>query len=68
MINASTLEILGDGEQIRDFLFIDDALDETELVAGRGLDGETHHLGSGNPISILQLANLIIKGNEFTRC
>lgn len=50
----------GDGEQTRDFTFIDDAVDAT-LVAGRHprAEGETFNVGTGIETSVLDLVRVI---------
>ena len=61
ILNQNVLEIHGDGEQIRDFLFIDDVVKGIELVSHKGLNKNIYHLASGKPISINKLAFRIIK-------
>ena len=58
--NPQELLIRGDGQQIRDFLFVDDAIDGIEIIAEKGLINNIYHLGSGIPTSILNLAEEII--------
>jgi len=57
--NPNTLELLGDGAQIRDFIYIDDVITGFILIAEKGLPGEVYHLTSGEPTSITSLARLI---------
>jgi UDP-glucose 4-epimerase len=59
--NHSRLVMHGDGKQIRDFLFIDDVVSGFQLVSEKGKCNQVYHIGSGKPISILSLANIIIK-------
>ena len=54
------LAILGDGSQVRDFLYIDDAVEGLIAVGDRGANGEVYHVGSGEPTTIRRLAELII--------
>lgn len=63
--NPNELEILGDGEQIRDFLFIDDAVAGLEIISEKGINSNVYHLASGIPISINNLAKTIIKTMNF---
>jgi UDP-glucose 4-epimerase len=50
------LEILGDGAQTRDYLFIDDAVAGLIAIAERGRPGEDYNLATGRPITSLELA------------
>jgi UDP-glucose 4-epimerase len=59
--NPKNLGILGGGDQIRDYLFIDDTVRGIVLAAEKGLPGETYHLASGIPTRIKDLARLIAK-------
>lgn len=53
------LTILGDGEQVRDYLYVDDAVRALYLAAERGVPGEVYNLGSGQPVRIADLAREI---------
>ena len=55
------IELLGDGNQVRDFLYVDDALAGLQLVVERGQDGEIYHVGCGKPTSIRDLVEVIIR-------
>lgn len=57
--NPIHLEILGDGNQIRDYLFIDDCVDGLVLIGAEGQAGEDYNLASGKPVSTMDLACLI---------
>ncbi len=55
------LESFGDGQQVRDFIFIED-LAHVTLKVGTSLKGfEIYNVGSGEPASINQLAQQIIQ-------
>lgn len=54
-----SLEILGDGKQIRDYLYIDDAVHGLEIIASNGEAGEDYNLASGEQVKLLDLAQLI---------
>lgn len=51
-----TLTILGDGTQVRDYLFISDAVDALCRIATHGTPGEDYNVGSGEPVMIRDLA------------
>jgi len=57
--NHEELTILGDGAQVRDYLFIDDAVRGLTLVATAGASGEEYNVASGEPVRLLDLARLI---------
>jgi UDP-glucose 4-epimerase len=57
--NHEELTILGDGTQVRDYLFIDDAVRGLTLVALAGSSGEEYNVASGEPVRLLDLARLI---------
>jgi UDP-glucose 4-epimerase len=57
--NHEELTILGDGLQVRDYLFIDDAVRGLTLVATDGSSGEEYNVASGEPVRLLDLARLI---------
>ncbi len=54
--------IHGDGEQTRDFTYIDDVVEAT-LLAGVNpkADGQVYNVGTGREVSVNQLAHLIIE-------
>ena len=57
--NDEELTILGDGLQVRDYLFIDDAVRGLMMVATGGAAGEEYNVASGIPVQLLDLARLI---------
>ena len=57
--NHQELIILGDGTQVRDYLFIDDAVRGLVMVATEGSSGEEYNVASGEPVRLLDLARLI---------
>lgn len=59
--DSSRLEVLGTGDQKKDYLYIDDTLDATLMVASRGeLKGEAYNVGSGKSHSVKELVSLIL--------
>lgn len=56
------LEVLGTGNQMKDYLYIDDAVDATLLVAEKGkLEGEAYNVGSGESYSVKELVNKLLR-------
>lgn len=58
-LTGQAVEIWGDGENVRDYLFIDDAVQALIMLANYGLSGEVYNVGSGDGTSINELANII---------
>lgn len=59
--DSKQLVILGDGNQIRDYLYIDDAVRGLLTIAEKGMPGEDYNLATGIPVRIYDLAVLIAK-------
>jgi UDP-glucose 4-epimerase len=57
--NPNEISLLGDGEQIRDYLYIDDVIDGLIQISTSGKPGEDYNLASGNGIRLLDLAKQI---------
>jgi UDP-glucose 4-epimerase len=53
------LILLGDGEQIRDYLYIDDAINGLIMIATEGSPGEDYNLASGQQVVLYDLAEKI---------
>jgi UDP-glucose 4-epimerase len=62
VIEDKTIEIYGDGQQLRDFVFVDDAADAF-LRAGAldACNGEVFNVGGDRPISHRDLSALLVK-------
>jgi UDP-glucose 4-epimerase len=59
--NSREIAILGDGTQIRDYLFIEDALRGLTMIATAGRAGEEYNLASGVPVKLLDLTRCIAR-------
>ena len=59
--NHTPLTIDGNGEQLRDFVYIQDVVQATIFAMEKNTGSNFINIGSGNTISILNLANLFIK-------
>ena len=57
--NDLPLETFGDGEQRRDFIYIDDIIDQLMLMATSEVTGEAFNCGSGTNTSINELYQMI---------
>ncbi len=58
------IEIHGDGEQTRDFLYVGDLAEALELASEKPVAGETFNVGSGTATSVADLANVL---SEITK-
>lgn len=57
--NDGPLELLSSGEERRDFLHVKDAARAIWTVIENGNTGEIYNIGSGNPVSVRNVAGLI---------
>lgn len=55
LLAGKPLTVVGDGEQTRDFTFVDDVINALVTVAERGERGEVYNVGSGSPVSVNEL-------------
>jgi UDP-glucose 4-epimerase len=55
LLAGKPLTIVGDGEQTRDFTFVDDVVDALISVADSDKIGEIYNVGSGKPVSVNEL-------------
>jgi dTDP-glucose 4,6-dehydratase len=60
-IDDEPLPLYGDGQQIRDWLYVDDHCDALEAVLARGEPGETYNVGGGNELANLDLTRTILE-------
>ena len=60
VLNDEPPVLFGDGEQIRDFIHVDDVVNATLMAVGSELSGEVLNIGTGKPCSINRLARLVI--------
>jgi UDP-glucose 4-epimerase len=57
--NPARVEILGNGEQVRDFLYVEDAVRGLSTIATSGQPGEDYNLASGVPVQLIDLAQAV---------
>ena len=60
-INNNFLSIHGNGDKVRDFVYVDDIIDAILILMNKGVNHEIYNIGYDNPISILELAKLVLK-------
>jgi nucleoside-diphosphate-sugar epimerase len=64
IIEGKPLLVFGDGKQVRDFNYVDDAVDAFLLAAeSEDANGEIYNLGADDPITLKDIAELLIKIN-----
>jgi UDP-glucose 4-epimerase len=62
VIEDGTIRIYGDGSQLRDFVYVDDAADAfLRAGASDACNGEVFNIGGENPIAHADLAGLLIR-------
>lgn len=59
--NPDQLEILGNGAQVRDFTYVQDAVAGLLLLAWRGAPGEAYNIASGVSYSVTELAHSLLR-------
>jgi len=59
ILNGESITIYGDGNQTRDFTYIDDAVEANLLAAISDARGEVFNIGGGNRISVIDLVRAI---------
>ena len=60
-LDGEPLPLYGDGQQVRDWLYVDDHCDAIELVLARGEAGEIYNVGGGNELTNLELTRRILE-------
>jgi UDP-glucose 4-epimerase len=58
-IKAEPIRVFGDGEQTRDFTFVDDAVSATVAAARKGIPGRVYNVGGGSRVSVNQVLEII---------
>lgn len=61
IIRNEDLIIYGDGEQSRDFTYVEDVIQGNLLIAEHDIPGEIINIACGNPIKLTDLAKLMLK-------
>ncbi len=59
LLEDRALTIFEDGNQTRDFTFVDDIVAGTELAAQNGIDGHTYNLGGGSRMSVNEVLKIL---------
>jgi dTDP-glucose 4,6-dehydratase len=59
-LDDQPLPVYGDGQQVRDWLFVDDHCRALRLILERGEPGEAYNVGSGNERPNLEVAQAVL--------
>lgn len=59
--NNKPLYIHGNGDKIRDFVYVSDIIEAIIVLMNKGVNQNIYNIGYENPITILELAKLILK-------
>ena len=61
ILAGKPLPIYGDGQQIRDWLYVDDHSRGIDMVISKGAAGETYNIGGNNEWANIDVVNLLCK-------
>jgi len=61
ILNSQPLPVYGDGQQIRDWLYVDDHARGIDKVIRKGVVGETYNIGGINEWANIDIVNLLCK-------
>ncbi len=65
ILNNNPINIFEDGQEGRDFVYIDDVVDATILsIEKEGANGQAFNIGSGYPTSVLEVAQTLIRAYQ----
>ena len=59
LLSGNPITLYGNGEQTRDFTFVDDAVSATIAAADRGAPGSIYNIGGGARVSVNQVLELM---------
>ena len=66
LLERKTVPIYGDGENVRDWIYVGDHVRALDLVLVQGKSGETYNIGADNERNNLEIAELVIRHLEPT--
>jgi UDP-glucose 4-epimerase len=68
ILRGSTLTIWGDGENVRDFIYVDDLMEAITAAIDAPTDNGTYNVGSGTGHSVKQVAHMaqLVSGKPLT--
>ena len=59
ILGGRPVGVYGDGEQTRDFTYVDDAIEANLLAAERGVPGESYNVSGGSRVSVLTVLRVM---------
>lgn len=66
IVRNEDLVIFGDGNQTRDFTYVKDVVDANLLAADKDVAGNVFNIGAGDPITLNELGDLMLKLSNKT--
>jgi dTDP-glucose 4,6-dehydratase len=61
LLNGGTVPVYGDGQNVRDWIYVMDNCAGVDTVLRKGLDGEVCNIGGGNELSNMDLTRMLIE-------
>tara|TARA_B110000908_G_C10258029_1_gene456973 strand:- start:387 stop:1373 length:987 start_codon:yes stop_codon:yes gene_type:complete len=61
IVNESSLPVYGDGQNIRDWLYVEDHAEAIDLIFNKGKIGATYNVGGNNEIRNIEIVNQLIE-------
>lgn len=58
-LNDQPLPIYGNGQQVRDWIYVEDSVDALSTIARDGIVGETYLIGAVNTLTNMQIVNAV---------
>jgi len=58
------LPLYGDGQNVRDWLYVEDHCAAIDFIMSKGVDGEVYNVGGGNELTNLTITETILKLNN----
>ena len=61
IVNENSLPVYGNGQNIRDWLYVEDHAEAIDLIFNKGKIGETYNVGGNNEIRNIEIVNQLIE-------
>ena len=61
LLNGGTVPVYGDGQNVRDWIYVMDNCAGVDTVLREGVDGEVYNIGGGNELSNMDLTRMLIE-------
>jgi dTDP-glucose 4,6-dehydratase len=59
ILNGKPIPVYGNGQNVRDWLYVQDHVDAIDMIFHKGKVGETYCIGAGNELNNIRLVRLI---------